>query len=420
MNTFTLVFLFFLALASLTQWWLSSRQVRHVRDHRNAVPADFADKISLSTHQKAADYTLAKQRIGYLEMVISYTLLLVWTLGGGLELMDQAWRGLLQNEIASGIGFILSVMLLSAVLDLPFSLYRTFVLEQGFGFNRTTPALFFSDLFKQLLLSLFIGVPLLWVVLWLMGNSGALWWLYAWLVWTGFSLLMMWAYPSFIAPLFNKFAPLDNAELRQVIEQLLKRCGFESNGIFIMDGSRRSSHGNAYFTGMGGNKRIVFYDTLLTSLEPAEIEAVLAHELGHFKRKHIQKRMLSIFAISLGSLALLGWLMQQAWFYHGLGMSTASTHAALTLFLIISPVFTFLLQPISALISRKHEYEADNFAAEQSAPQHLINALVKLYQENASTLTPDPVYSAFYDSHPPAPLRVAHLKQKLQPQETKS
>lgn len=419
MNTFTLVFLFFLTLAGLTQWWLASRQARHVYSHRNAVPADFADKISLATHQKAADYTLAKQRIGYLEMVTSYALLLAWTLGGGLEFMDQSWRGLLQHEIAGGIGFILSVMLLSAALDLPLSLYRTFVLEQSFGFNRTTPALFISDLLKQLLLSLVIGVPLLWVVLWLMGNSGSLWWLYTWLVWTGFSLLMMWAYPSFIAPLFNKFAPLDNAELRQVIEQLLKRCGFESKGIFIMDGSRRSSHGNAYFTGMGDNKRIVFYDTLLSSLKPAEIEAVLAHELGHFKRKHIQKRMLSIFAISLGGLALLGWLMQQAWFYHGLGMSTASTHAALMLFLIVSPVFTFLLQPIGSLISRKHEYEADDFAAEQSAPQHLINALVTLYQENASTLTPDPIYSAFYDSHPPAPLRVAHLKQKLQPQETR-
>lgn len=412
MNTFSLVFLIFLCSGAFIQWWLSQRQTRHVRLHFEQVPAEFSGKITLTDHQKAASYTLAKLRLGHYDHVLALVILLGWTLGGGLEWLDQQWRSAGLGDVTTGIGFILSALLISAALDLPATLYRTFVLEQRFGFNRTTTRTFLSDLLKQLMISLLIGVPLLGLILWLMSNAGAFWWFYTWLSWTGFSLLMMWAYPAVIAPLFNKFQPLENPELRQTIERLLTRCGFESNGIFIMDGSRRSNHGNAYFTGMGSNKRIVFFDTLIDSLSPAEIEAVLAHELGHFKRRHIQKRMISIFAISLACFALLGWLIRQDWFYQGLGMQTSSIHAALILFLFTLPVFSFWLQPISALISRKHEYEADDFAAEHSSAAQLVSALVKLYQENASTLTPDPVYSAFYDSHPPAPLRIEHLKSR--------
>lgn len=411
MNTFSLVFLFFLTASALIHCWLALRQANHVAAHRQAVPEAFRQHIDLSAHQRAADYTLAKLRSGHVEHLLAVLVLLAWTLGGGLDWLDTQWRALGLGEMSTGIAFILSAMLISALLDLPLALYRTFGLENRFGFNRTTPQVFVSDTLKQLLVSLVIGVPILWLVLWLMGNAGTWWWLYAWASWTGFSLLMMWAYPTLIAPLFNQFKPLENPELRHVVEGLLARCGFESNGIFIMDGSRRSSHGNAYFTGMGRNKRIVFYDTLIQSLTPAQIEAVLAHELGHFRRNHIRKRMISLFALSLTGFGLLGWLSQQDWFYHGLGMQTPSVHAALMLFLFVSPVFAFWLQPLSALISRKHEYEADAFAAQHSSSSQLVQALVTLYQENASTLTPDWLYSAFHDSHPPAPLRIAHLQQ---------
>jgi STE24 endopeptidase len=300
-----------------------------------------------------------------------------------------------------------------SLLDLPFSLYHTFVVEERFGFNKTTAAVFVSDMVKQGLLMLVLGLPLAWTALWLMQGSGELWWLYLWLLWTGFSLLMLWAYPTVIAPLFNKFTLLEDQQLQQRIQELLDRCGFKSKGIYVMDGSRRSGHGNAYFTGMGRNKRIVFFDTLLETLEPDEIEAVLAHELGHFKRRHVQKRIAVMVLGSLAGLALLGWLSQQSWFYQGLGVTRPSDYLALLLFLIAVPVFTLFLQPLASWFSRRHEFEADDYAAKQADAAGLIRALVKLYRENASTLTPDPLYSAFHDSHPPAPVRVAHLSTKL-------
>jgi STE24 endopeptidase len=338
---------------------------------------------------------------------------LLWTLGGGLNLLDTTWQGWFSDPLWYGVAVIISLMLIGAILDLPFGIYRTFKLEQRYGFNRTTPMLFIADLAKGLLLMLVIGTPLIWVVLWLMHHAGELWWIYVWAVWMVFTLLMLFIYPTWIAPLFNKFSPLEDAALRERIVNLLNRCGFTSQGIFVMDGSKRSSHGNAYFTGLGQNKRIVFFDTLLKSLQPEEIEAVLAHELGHFKRKHIQKHIITMAILTLGSLALLGWLMQQSWFYQGLGVDNATTHNALILFMLLLSVFGVYFQPIFSLMSRKHEFEADDFAATQSKPGELIKALVKLYEENANTLTPDPLYSAFHDSHPPAPVRIAHLSSKI-------
>ncbi|MDH5181708.1 MAG: M48 family metallopeptidase [Gammaproteobacteria bacterium] len=409
MQAVTIIFLVALSLAFLLQFWLDQRQIQHVRSHRPEVPADFADRISLEEHQKAADYTIDRTRFGLVDQIAGVVILLLWTLAGGLELLDQAWRTMQLGEIQTGVAVMLSFMLISSLIDLPFAAYRTFVIEQRYGFNKMTMGLFISDLFKQSLLTMLIGIPLLWLVLWLMGAMGELWWIYVWAVWIGFVLLMMWAYPAFIAPFFNKFSPLENQDLRERIEQLLNRCGFTSNGIFIMDGSRRSSHGNAYFTGLGRNKRIVFFDTLIESLEPEETEAVLAHELGHFKRKHIQKRIISMALISLTGLAILGWLMQLESFFTGLGVSHSSQYIGLLLFMMVSPLFSIYLQPLFAYFSRKHEFEADAYAAQQSDANKLIQALVKLYRENASTLTPDPLYSAFHDSHPPAPVRIAHL-----------
>lgn len=413
MNTVTLIFLLALILSIALQLWLTRRQTRFVSRHRDAVPEAFRDRISLQAHQKAADYTLAKLRFGTVELIAAAALLLLWTLGGGLEILDQFWRGMSWSPIMTGLAVIFSFALVSSLLDIPLSLYRTFRIEEQFGFNRTTGKLFVTDFIKNIILAVVIGGPLLWLVLWLMQDADPLWWLYVWAIWMGFSLLMMWAYPAFIAPLFNKFSPLDDETLRQRIEALLSRCGFKSNGIFIMDGSRRSSHGNAYFTGLGDNKRIVFFDTLLKSLTPDEVEAILAHELGHFKRRHIQKRIGAVAAISLIGLAILGWLLQYQPFYIGLGVSQPSTYIALLLFMLVSPLFGIYLQPLMALFSRKHEFEADDFAAEQSDASTLIQALVKLYEENASTLTPDPVYSTFHDSHPPAPVRIAHLSSKM-------
>ena len=412
MNSLTLIFLIALGLSLGIQFWLNRRQIKFVASNRAQVPDAFSKSISLEAHQKAADYTLTNMRLGTLELVLGTILLLIWTLGGGLELLDTWLRGYNWSPIITGVLVIFSMTFISAALDLPINIYHTFVVEKKFGFNRTTPVLFITDMIKQTLLMAAIGLPLLGVVLWLMEEMGNLWWLYVWAVWTSFSLLMMWAYPAFIAPLFNKFEPLDNEELKQRIEQLLERCGFTSQGVFIMDGSRRSSHGNAYFTGLGDNKRIVFFDTLLKSLNTDEVEAVLAHELGHFKRNHVKKRLVSIIIISLLSLALLGWLMQYEDFYTGLGVSQPSTYIALVLFMMVSPLFSIYLQPIFAWVSRKHEFEADDFASEQSNANNLITALVKLYEENASTLTPDPLYSAFHDSHPPAPVRIAHLTSK--------
>ena len=415
MHSFTILFLALLGLSLLIRAWLAGRQLAHVAAHRAAVPDAFRDRIPLEEHQKAADYTRAGTRLGLVELAYGSVLLLFWTLGGGLDLLDQWWAGYSFTAVTTGIAVLLSAFLIMALLDLPTSLYHTFVLEARFGFNHTDLRTFMVDLLKQGLLLMAIGAPLAWVALTLMASAGTLWWLYLWMVWVGFSLFMMWAYPAFIAPLFNKFTPLADDALRERIQRLLDGCGFKSQGIFVMDGSRRSGHGNAYFTGFGRNKRIVFFDTLLETLEPAEIEAVLAHELGHFKRKHVQKRLLSMIGMSLAGLAVLGWLIQQPWFYQGLGVQQASNHMALMLFLLVSPVFTFVLQPLMSLWSRKHEFEADDFAAERADANDLIKALVKLYRENANTLTPDPLYSAFHDSHPPAPVRVAHLSTRIQP-----
>lgn len=414
MHLLTLLFLGMLLISTAIELWLVQRQIRHVGNHRGQVPAPFNEQVSLEAHQRAADYTLSKARLGRYELVYGALILLGLTLGGGLQWLDTAWRGLELAPLLTGTGFILSVIVITSLLDLPFSAYRTFRIEQRFGFNRTTPALFLSDLLKQGLLLLLIGMPLAALVLWLMQSAGELWWLYVWLVWSGFTLLMLWAYPAIIAPLFNKFSPLEDQALRQRIDALLQRCGFTSNGIFVMDGSRRSSHGNAYFSGLGNNKRIVFFDTLLESLNGEEIEAVLAHELGHFRRKHIRKRLVLMMVMSLVGLALLGWLIQQEWFFTALGVAQPSMYAALVLFLLVMPVFTFFTQPLMALSMRKHEFEADEFAAEHADARELIAALVKLYEENASTLTPDPLYSSFHDSHPPAPVRIAHLSSTLQ------
>ncbi|MCW8829317.1 MAG: M48 family metallopeptidase [Gammaproteobacteria bacterium] len=414
MHLFTLLFLGMLLLSVAIELWLLQRQLGHVAARRNEVPDAFAERISLSAHQRAADYTLSKARLARYEILYGALILLGLTLGGGLQWFDQLWRSLQLTPLLGGTGFILSVVLVTSLLDLPFALYRTFRIEQRFGFNRTTLKLFFSDMLKQGLLMLLLGVPLIALVLWLMQSAGQWWWLYVWLVWSGFTLLMLWAYPAVIAPLFNKFKPLEDEQLRQRINALLQRCGFTSNGIFVMDGSRRSSHGNAYFSGLGSNKRIVFFDTLLESLNDDEIEAVLAHELGHFRRKHIRKRLVLMMLMSLAGLALLGWLVQQPWFFNGLGINEPSMHAALVLFLLVMPVFTFFVGPLMALSSRKHEFEADDFAAEHADARQLIAALVKLYEENANTLTPDPLYSSFHDSHPPAPVRVAHLSSRME------
>ncbi len=410
MNSFSIVFLSLLLAMQAAQMWLGWRHRRHIGLHRHAVPAPFKGKILLRAHKKAADYTVAKSRFGLLDASIGNLLLIAWTLGGGLEFLDQTLRGLDYNSLLTGAGFILVAFLIMGLLDLPSSLYSTFVIEQRFGFNKTTLKTYITDLLTQSALFIVIGVPLLLAVLWLMQEAGDAWWLYVWLLWTAFTLLMVWAYPSLIAPLFNKFTPLKDSKVQKRIQALLKRTGFKSRGIYVMDGSRRSAHGNAYFTGFGKTKRIIFYDTLLTTLKEKEIEAVLAHELGHFKRRHVPKRMLLTFGTSLAGLALLGWLIRQDWFFHGLGISQPSTYTALMLFLLVGPVFTFFLSPLMAWGSRKHEFEADSFAAEQADVKSLVSALVKLYKENASTLTPDPLYSAFYDSHPPAPVRIAHLQ----------
>jgi STE24 endopeptidase len=409
MNLFSYLFLAALFGSVAVQWLLLYRHRSHVSRHRGAVPAQFRDKVPLEAHQKAADYTVAKSSLARIDLVISVVLLLLWTLAGGLELVDRFWRGLDLSVIWTGTGVMLSIMLISSLLDLPLSLYRTFVLEEKFGFNKTTVRVFITDMLKNTVLTLLIGVPMLALILWLMDNAGEMWWLYVWMTWFGFSLFMMWFYPAFIAPLFNKFRPLDNVELRTRIEALLTRNGFASQGIYVMDGSTRSTHGNAYFTGMGGNKRIVFFDTLMNELTNEEIEAVLAHELGHFKCNHIKKRIAILGVMFLAGFALLGWLIDQPWFYTGLGVTSSSTWMALTLFMMVIPVFTFFTQPLFSYYSRRHEFEADNFAAAQGCTADLIQALVKLYKENANTLTPDPLYSAFHDSHPPAPVRIAHL-----------
>jgi len=411
MHAFTLAFLAAFLLVTATRIWLALRHIRHVSAHRDRVPPEFAESVPLAAHQKAADYTRARTRLGILDALVSAAVLLGFTLGGGLEWLYDVWaRAFEAGGYAHGIALILSVAAITGLIDLPFSIYRTFVIEAKFGFNRMTPALFVADLAKSIALGLAIGVPLLLAVLWLMAQMGDLWWLYVWLTWVGFNLLMLVAYPTLIAPLFNKFTPLADETLRSRIERLLAKCGFRSKGLFVMDGSKRSSHGNAYFTGFGAAKRIVFFDTLLSRLAPSEVEAVLAHELGHFKRHHVWKRVAWLFLASLLFLALLGYVINEPWFYEGLGVDRRSTAVALVLFFMVVPVFTFLLAPIGSVYSRKHEYEADAYAASHASGEDLVHALVKLYQDNAATLTPDPVHSAFYDSHPPAALRIARLQ----------
>ena len=409
-NTFTLIFLIAILGYVITLLWLNVRQNKAVANSFDAVPDEFNEKITLEDHQKAAEYTQAKLLVNHFEIIFSTVVLLVWTLGGGLNWLDTLWQAQTENTLYIGVGFIISLMIIGSLIDLPFSLYRTFVLEQKFGFNKMTAGTFVGDLGKEILLTLIIGLPLIYAVLYLMGAMGEYWWAYVWLVLTGFSLLMFWLYPTYIAPIFNKFKPLDNLELKAKIDNLLERTGFKSDGVFVMDGSKRSSHGNAYFTGIGKNKRIVFFDTLLEGMEDQEVEAILAHELGHFHNKHIRKHMITSFAISLLGLALLGYLIDQAWFFTGLGVSTVSNHTALVLFTLTMPVFSFFIAPISNALSRKHEFEADAFAAKHTNAVDLVSSLVKLYRDNASTLTPDRLYSAFHDSHPSASIRIAELK----------
>ncbi len=412
-SSFTALFLAFTALSLAFGVWLSVRHMRHVVQHRDHVPTEFTDAISLEAHQKAADYTRDKQRFGLTEEVFGVALLLVLTLGGGLAWLFAATDGMTGNAYANAFAFIAALAVVTGVLGLPFDLHRTFVIEAHYGFNKTTWRTYVLDALKGWLLAAGIGAPLLLATLWLMQRMGSLWWFYVWLVWIGFSLAMIAIYPTFIAPLFNKFLPLQDIALKTRIEALLSKCGFHAKGLFVMDGSKRSSHGNAYFTGLGKSKQIVFFDTLIARLSTEEIEAVLAHELGHFKRKHIVKRMVAMYASTFVILALMGWVIDKPWFYEGLGMpqsGVAPVVVSLVLFFTVLPVFTFWMTPLSSLVSRKHEFEADAYAAAQTNAHDLISALVKLYRDNASTLTPDPWHSAVYDSHPPASIRIAHLQ----------
>lgn len=413
--TFTGLFVGFLLVTLSVRFWLASRQMRHVLQHRAAVPAEFADTMTLTAHQRAADYTVAKTRFSINRMLFDTAVLIGFTLFGGLQYLSSSLMAFWgEPGMAYQLSLVAAFAVISGILSLPFDYLQQFRLEERFGFNKMTPRLFFADMLKGTLLGAIIGLPLLWLVLWLMDKTGSLWWLYTWMVWSGFQLLMLFIYPTVIAPLFNKFTPLEDDSLRTRIEALMQRTGFAAKGLFVMDGSRRSAHGNAYFTGFGANKRIVFFDTLLSRLTPVQVEAVLAHELGHFKRKHIVKRIVVIFGLSLAFLALLGFLKQQVWFYTGLGVNPlllgSNDAMALILFMIALPVFTFLFSPLSSLTSRKHEFEADAFAAQHADAGELVTALVRLYEDNASTLTPDPLHSAFYDSHPPAAIRISRLK----------
>ena len=410
---FTFLFLAALMLMVLTKLWLAARQVRHVAQHRHAVPNRFADSITLSSHQKAADYTIARTRLSMLEVLAGAGLLIVLTMLGGLQWINQFWLGTFGPGYAYSVALIASVAVIGGLVDLPFSLYGQFGIEQRFGFNRMSWKLYLADLAKMAVVGCALGLPLLLAVLWLMEHMGQYWWVWTWLTWIAFTIFVQMIAPSVIMPMFNRFEPLANATLEARIKRLLEKCGFRSRGLFVMDGSKRSAHGNAYFTGFGAAKRIVFFDTLMERLADDEIEAVLAHELGHFKRRHILKGMLVSFALSLAFLAALGWLASRTWFYTGLGvlpnLGTTNHALALVLFFLTLPVFTFLLGPLASQTSRRHEFEADAFAAGQTDAGHLVSALVKLYKDNASTLTPDPIYSAFYYSHPPAAQRIDRL-----------
>ena len=416
----SLVFALALLAHVLTRLWLASRQLRAVARHRNEVPPEFADTISLAAHQRAADYSVAKLRFGMLELAWSSAVLLGWTLLGGLDALNGLTLKLVgARPLAQPLALLVAFALINGLIELPASLWQTFGIEQRFGFNKMTPRLWLADLLKSTALGLLVGVPLAALALWLMQAAGAWWWLWTWAAWVGFGLLMMVIYPLFIAPLFNKFEPLADQALAARVTELMARCGFSSKGLFVMDGSRRSAHANAYFAGLGAGKRVVVFDTLLHKLTPPEVEAVLAHELGHFKRHHLAKRLAGLFGASLLGLALLGWLSQQSWFYTGLGVSpnlpagmggVVPNHAlALLLFVMVVPVFSFFVSPLMAALSRRHEFEADAFATTQARAQDLASALVKLYRDDASTLTPDPLYVRFYYSHPPASQRIARL-----------
>ena len=410
MSWLTPLFITAVLAGTLLELWLSGRQVAAVIRHRDAVPAPFADSVSAQEHAKAADYTAAKARLGRITVLVDAALALALTVGGGIAAIDALWRHTHWPQPRLGLAVIATVALLIQLVNLPFSLWRTFRLEARFGFNRTTPALYLADLGKGLALAVLLGGPLVAATLLLMQRAGRWWWAFAWVLWLVVMLVMAWAWPAFIAPLFNRFSPLADQSLRERIEALLKRCGFTSKGVFVVDNSRRSSHGNAYFTGIGRHKRIVFFDTLLERLAAPEVEAVLAHELGHFRLKHVRKRLLVSVAVSFAGLALLGWLTGQSGFYVALGVPLPSTHAALLLFLLTVPAFMFFITPLASLWSRRHEFEADAFATRYASAAELAAALVKLHRDNASTLTPDPVYAAFYYSHPPPLARILRLR----------
>ena len=418
-NLFSLVFTAALVCGLALKFWLATRQVKHVLAHRSAVPGIFADRIALAAHQKAADYTVTKTRFGMLELAWGVAVTLGWTLLGGLDALNDAvtqqWgQGLLPQ--AGLIGLFIAI---NAVIDIPFSLYGTFVIEKNFGFNKTTPQLWLQDLAKSLVLGLLIGTPLLLLVLWLMGAAGATWWVWTWGVWMGFNVLAMLIYPTWIAPWFNKFQPLQDEALATRVQALMQRCGFKAQGFYVMDGSKRSAHANAYFTGFGASKRVVFYDTLLERLNADEVDAVLAHELGHFAHRHIQKRVVSLFALSLLGFALLGWLCTQLWFYTGLGvlphLHGSNDALALLLFMLALPPFTAFIGPIFSGLSRRDEFQADAYAVNKSSGTHLASAMLKLYEDNASTLTPDPWYVRFYYSHPPAVQRLSRMQPEVSP-----
>ncbi len=413
MHTFTLIFLIAVVISFAIQQWLSIRQKSFVLEHRSAVPEAFKDSVDLKAHQKAADYTIEKENLGNIDSIISVIFLMLLTLGGGISLVFQFFSSFGLSPMLTDLAAVGSLIIIMTVFEIPSNYYQTFVIEEKYGFNKSSKGQFFKDQAISLSLVIAIGMPILALILWVMDSIGDLWWLYAWAILMSISLLMSWLFPTVIAPLFNDFTPMEDGSLKDRIQGLLSRCGFNSNGIFIMDGSKRSGHGNAYFTGMGKTKRIVFFDTLIKSLDDEELEAVLAHELGHFKCKHVIKMLIASSMMTLISFAILGWLITQDWFFSGLGVDTHSNAAALLLFMLVSPVFTIFMQPISAYFQRKFEFEADDFASQNAKASKMITGLVKLYEENASTLTPDPLYSAFHYSHPPAAIRIAHLESKM-------
>ena len=417
---FSTVFAALLVAGLAVKYWLASRQILYVAQHRNAVPPTFAQNITLAAHQKAADYTLTKSRFGLLELAFGTTVLVGWTLMGGLDVLNTwllSWLGNSYSGMAQQLALLVSFVLIGGIVELPFTLYKTFVIEERFGFNKMTLKLWLLDGVKSTLIGALIGLPIAALILWLMGAAGNLWWLWTWCVWMGFNLLLLVLYPTVIAPMFNKFKPLEDEVLKTRVTALMQRCGFAAKGLFVMDGSKRSGHANAYFTGFGASKRVVFYDTLLAKLSPAEVDAVLAHELGHFKHKHVIKRIIAMFAMSLLGFALLGWLSTQVWFYTGLGVMPNSAlnggvpnnALALLLLMLAMPAFTFFISPLFAQLSRKHEFEADAYAISQTAGNDLASALLKLYEDNASTLTPDPLFVKFYYSHPPASERLSRM-----------